>query len=92
MVLTNSLRHLKTIVLWSRETDRIIAVAFCCLAFAAGAGCIIPAPVDDGQMRLIDGLITMLLLGFVWSGFRLLRPFQPSRLWMIGEWIVVPLL
>lgn len=94
MAFANSLRHLKTVVLWSRETDQIIAVAFgllCCFAFAAGVGCIIPAPVDDGQMRLINASITMSLLAFVWSGFRLIRPFQPSHLWMIGEWIVVPL-
>ena len=92
MVLTNSRRPLKTIVLWSRETDAIIAVEFCSFAFAAGVGCIIPAPVDDGQMRLIDASITMLSLAFVWSGFRLIRPLRPSRLWIIAEWIVVPII
>jgi len=92
MALTHSLRHMKTIVLWSRATDRIAFGFLCCFAFAAAVGGIIPAPIDAGQMRLADALLTASSLGFIWSGFRLARPFRPSQLWIIAEWIVVPII
>ena len=85
---------MKNIELWSRATDRKILIglglAFC-LGVAAFAGWLLPEPVQVGNIQLLGAFITVMLLVFVWAGFRLLRPLWYRRGWVIAEIITVPL-
>ena len=86
---------MKTIIIWSRATDRKILAVFaflCCILFAAAIGTVIPAPVDSKDIVLLDGFISSMLLALVWAIFRLVRPVRLTQGWVIAEFIAVPVI
>jgi len=66
----------------------IVTGGVCCLTLAATIGLALPTPSPEQSdtFQLLEGLISAMLLVFVWGGFRVVRPR-----WTVAEAIVVPM-
>ena len=60
------------------------------LAATIGLALPTPSPEQSDTFQLLEGLISAMLLVFVWGGFRVVRPRWYSQRWTVAEAIVVP--
>ena len=85
-------RKMKTVELWSRDTDRNILSALFCFVLAATVGALLPEPAPMENIQIVQASLGVVLLILTWAGFRLLRPMRYRRNWVVVEAIGVPLL
>ena len=89
----------KEVIIWPRRTDWIILSTLGVLVTVSVAGLALPEPFISESAcscylpsgaSLFDILLSAVLLGLVWSAFRLVRPVGWHPRWAIAEFIVVP--
>lgn len=77
---------MKTTLIWPRSIDWKILAVFA----AAASGFVIPAAMDDVQVRLVDSVLSIALVS-IWAGFRIVRPVWYRRSWAVAEFVLVPM-
>lgn len=94
-VLYNHSWRMNTVVLWSRAVDQKILVSLgciCVLALSGLTGVLLPSPWPGDGFRLVGGMLTTTLLVLVWGTFRLIRTVRYNNIWVVSEFVLVPVL